>query len=90
MKKFDLLDLITRLGEAVLSGSGKKTAEQTDQNADVAGGFVKTETQKPMPASDLKQPSTSEQAVVEMLRRHDKKSKEIDEKIKAAHDKNGD
>ena len=94
MEKFNLLDLIARLGEAVLKGSDKSTVNSDGDggrknpfNAPDGDGTTAdinaAPDKKPPESQTAKKPSTSEQALVEMLRRHDKKSKEIDDKIKA-------
>ena len=94
MEKINLLDLIARLGEAVLSGSDKKQSDKTQNAQAKTTDFKMADTssaaEESRPPESGHAPSTSEKAFVEMLRRHDKKSKEIDEKVKASQDKNGE
>ena len=92
MEKFNLLDLIARLGEAVLAGNDKKATAANDSADGKTDTFKKVDeapaaVQNATPQKD-RTPSTSEQAFVEMLRRHDKKSKEIDEKLRAKQTEN--
>jgi len=94
LEKFNLLDLIARLGEAVLSKSDKKQSDKV-KSAQEKTGDLKTEDtsfadEKSKTQKNFHAPSTSEKAFVEMLRRHDKKSKEIDEKVKALQNENGE
>ena len=79
MEKFNLMDFIAKLGKAYLNEENKNS---NDSNFN--GNFTKGETKevaKPSPIQPRKQ-SDSEKAIVEMLRRHDKKSREIDERNK--------
>ena len=92
MEKFNLLDFIARIGEAYFAGNGKAPTKPDDN----AAGKFKNDGASPVAetAAPKKQGlSTSEQAMVEMLRRHDQKSKEIDERLRSAteqKDKNAD
>ena len=92
LEKFNLLDLIARLGEAVLAGNDKKNAVTNGNTDGKTGDFKKVdETANAVPnvsPPNEHTPSTSEQAFVEMLRRHDKKSREIDEKLRAKQAEN--
>ena len=88
MEKFNLLDLIARLGEAVLAGNDKKTAAASDNTDGKTNTFKKADEAPDATPQKDRTPSTSERAFVEMLRRHDKKSKEIDEKLRAKQAEN--
>ena len=89
---------MAKLGEAVLSEKTKSpaTAPETGSqiSAPVGGAFGKVadieKSDKSAAPQKPKLPSTSEQAVIEMLRRHDLKSKEIDLKIAAETDDTAD
>lgn len=74
MEKFNLIDFIARLGNA-FAGQNTQVKKET---------FKKTEEQNtaPNPPAAPAKRSDSELAVVEMLRRHDMKAKEIEEKNK--------
>lgn len=83
MNKFNLYDLIGKLAAATTQKKEEQpTADQTRFQTKPA----------PPPPADIapKKPFGADKAaVVEMLRRHDKKSREIDEKIKKATERDG-
>ena len=80
MSRFNVYELLDRLADAVT-----KTRTPPDADAPSAPAApIGTPAPTPFPARE--KPTKKELAVVEMLRNHDKKSREIDEKIAAAKD----
>ncbi len=75
MENFNLVDFIAKLGNAYLNSEDKKTENSTFQKG-------KTEPQQTTSAPKPRHQSDNEKAIIEMLRNHDKKSREIDEKNK--------
>ena len=77
MNKFNLYDLISKLAVA----ASQKTA---DKNADAEESAPAEAAPKSAPSADAapKKSPPDLSAVMEMLRRHDKKSREIDERVK--------
>ena len=85
MNKFNLYDLIGKLAAA--------TTQKKEENPAADQTVRKDRPAPPPPVADIppKKPFGADKAaVVEMLRRHDKKSREIDEKIKKAAQSAGD
>ena len=76
MKDFNVYDLIGRLADAVNNKKNRPAVTEAE-NKSVAEPDI------PAAAPPKKKPFGADKAaVVEMLRRHDKKSREIDERIK--------
>ncbi len=75
MSNFNLMDFIAKLGNAYLNSEDKKQQTENFQKG-------KTEPQQTISASKPRHQSDNEKAIIEMLRRHDAKAKEIEEKNK--------
>jgi len=97
LANFDILSLITKLGEAVLKGGSNASAPAPTENGEKGFSAPKAPNPPAAPAAPSfanGQPprtvSTSEKALVEALRRHDKKAREIDEKAKSAQKSDSD
>lgn len=74
MNKFNLYDLLGRLAAAAT----KKQEEKPKENSSPE---IKSPENEPPPPAVLKSPD--KRAVIEMIRKHDQKSRDIDERIKA-------
>ena len=96
MEKFNLLDFIARLGDAFLTGGAVKRGNEANPKEEVRPAD-KPASNKPFGAAEQKNdeksssptakaPSTSEKAMVEMLRRHDEKATAVRKNAPLTHE----
>ena len=85
MEKSTLIDFITRLGKSLLNQKPVADGAQKGVSDDETKVFGKAGTDKNARRREI---STSEKAVVEMLRRHDERAKKIAERTEKSE--NGD
>ena len=92
MEQFNLLDFIAKLGEAVLKNSTRSAASDNGETlppAPPSAPPVRSDTPQKMRLSPPPRvQSDNEKAIVELIKKHDMRSKAIDERIKSQNEKN--
>ena len=82
MEKFNFLDLIAKIGETVLKNSSLSQAEATPPKDQSAANDQPPSAPKNNTPPAQRVQSDGEKAMIELIKRHDARSKAIDERVK--------